>query len=156
MGTMIRYARPEDEEQLRDLLVSHGMDLAGAIHDHVVVQQGDQIIAGGMISPVDDALYHLEVLAVGDKWRRTGAGRMLLSALIDAPWQYSSHDGSPEESYSITTVARGDAVPFYAGCGFESYSFDELAAPYDEQCQQCPDRESCQPVPMIFRRGIKI
>jgi N-acetylglutamate synthase-like GNAT family acetyltransferase len=155
METVIRYACHEDGEQLRALLVSYGMDLAGEVDEHVVALQDGQIIAGGMLNRIDDELYHLEVLAVGEKWQRTGAGRLLLSAMIEAPWLYC-RDALPANAYSITTVARGDAVPFYTSCGFESFSFIELAAPYDEQCNECPDRETCQPVPMIFRRGINI
>jgi len=155
METTIRFACIEDEEQLKALLVGYGMDLAGEIDEHVVAQHGDQIIAGGMLSPIDDDLYHLEVFAVSDQWQRTGAGRLLLSAMIEAPWIYC-RGSSPGEIYSITTVARGDAVPFYSSCGFKPCSFLELTTPYDEQCDICPDRENCQPVPMIFRRGITL
>ncbi len=152
METMIRYAYPEDEEQLRDLLVSYDMDLAGDIEEHVVAQLGDQIIAGGMLSRIDHDLFHLEVFAVSDQWQRTGAGRLLLSSMVENPWLFC-HDTSPVQIFKITTVARGDAVPFYIHCGFQTCSFPELISPYDEQCQACPNREGCQPVPMIFRRG---
>jgi len=155
METTIRFACLEDEEQLKALLVGYGMDLAGEINEHVVARQGDQIIAGGMLSQIDDDVYHLEVLAVSEQWQRTGAGRLLLSKMIEAPWLYC-HESSPRENYSITTVARGDALPFYITCGFKPCSFLELTEPYAEQCDECPDRESCQPVPMILRRGDKI
>lgn len=153
MDTTIRFARHEDEEQLRDLLVSYDMDLAGPIEDHVVAQHGDLIIAGGMLSRLDRDLFHLEVFAVSDLWQRTGAGRLLLSRMVESPWLYCN-DAAPREAYAISTVARGDAVPFYTSCGFEPMSFMELAPPYDQQCGQCPNQKGCQPAPMIFRRGI--
>lgn len=153
MATTIRYAGPEDEEPLRDLLLHYDMDLAGAIDEHVLVQEDERIIAGGMLSQVKDDRYHLEVLAVRDEQRRTGAGRLLLSAMMGAPWQYC-RAASPGAVYSITLVARGDVVPFYSKCGFEPCSFLELAAPHRLKCTECPDKQSCQPTPMIFRRGI--
>jgi N-acetylglutamate synthase and related acetyltransferases len=153
METTIRFANIEDEEQLRDLLVSYDMDLAGEIEEHVVAECGNEIIAGGMLSQIDHDLYHLEVLAVNDQWQRTGAGRLLLSRMVKYPWVYCHTVSPDDQTYVVTTVARGDAVPFYKNCGFEPCSFDELTVPYNEQCNECPSRENCQPVPMIFRRG---
>lgn len=153
MDTTIRFARDEDQEQLKDLLVSFEMDLAGPIEEHIVALHGDLIIAGGMLSRLDRDLFHLEVFAVTDRWQRTGAGRLLLSEMLKSPWLYCC-DSAPRETYAITTVARGDAVPFYMGCGFEPMSFAELAPPHDQQCDQCPKQEECQPVPMIYQRGV--
>jgi len=157
MEATIRLAYQSEERELRDIFLFYDMDLAGDIEDHMVVKKGEKILAGGMLSLRDRCLFHLEVLAVSNDQRGTGAGRLLLSNLLQSPWLYC-HGSVPDknEIYTVTTISRGNAVPFYERFGFRRSSFPELAGPYQEQCDTCSDHRECQPVPMIFLGGERI
>jgi N-acetylglutamate synthase-like GNAT family acetyltransferase len=150
----ILFAQPKDEEELRAILIEHHMDIAGNVEEHVILKQDGVILAGGKVSELEDDLYHLEVFGVKQDVRGSGAGTMLLTRMVGEPWKYSlSPATGGKEKYRITTVARGEAVNFYKKCGFEPYSFSELAWPYSEQCDDCPERDECNPIPMIYKGG---
>ena len=156
MDTSIGFANQSDENELRDILLHYSMDLAGDIEDHVIIKQDDKIAAGGKVSLIDRDLFHLEVLGVHNDQRRTGAGGLLLAEILRHPWQYCHSSAlEPGETFSVSTVSRGDAVPFYTKYGFKECNFIDLATPYNEQCDTCPDQQNCQPVPMVFVGGEK-
>ncbi len=156
MDSIIRFAYREEEDELREIMLSFGMDLAGDIEDHVIVIEGETISAGGRLSLIDRNTFHLEVLGVRNDRRRTGAGRLLLSRFLSDPWEYCQGEAlGPDECYKITTVSRGEAVAFYAKMGFIRCDYSDLEWPYNEQCETCPDAETCKPVPMVYRGGGK-
>lgn len=154
MGFEIKFASPTQKEIIRQLFLDYDMDLAGEIEDHVILMQAETVLAGGMLSQIDRKAFHLEVLGVRKDKKGTGAGGMLLSELLRNPWHYSRSSAPPtQEPFQVTTVARGEAVRFYAKYGFRPCSFAELDWPYNEQCDSCLEREKCQPVPMIYNGG---
>ena len=156
MDTSIGFANQSEENELQEVFLYYGMDLAGDIEDHVIMKQNDKIAAGGKVSLIDRNLFHLEVLGVPSNQRRTGAGGLLLAEILRQPWQYCHSSAlEPGETFRVSTVSRGDAVPFYTKFGFKECKFIDLATPFNEQCDTCPDQEICQPVPMVFVGGEK-
>jgi len=147
----IVFARAADEDALRTILTEPGMDLAGGIEDHVVLKEGNQIIAGGMLYQVGADSFHLLVLAVAAQDRGRGAGRRLLREICARPWRYCRETaGVRRGPYWITTVARGKAAMFYNKCGFQKCDFSRLPPPFDRQCEECPDKKECGPAPLVF------
>ncbi|WP_258360361.1 GNAT family N-acetyltransferase [Moorella sulfitireducens] len=147
----VTLARPEDGPELRALLLDWGMDLAGEPEQHAVIKVSGKIFAGGKITWLEENAFHMELLAVKREARGRGLGGMLLLELIKKPWAYC--DSSPAGgcvSYRVTTIARGEAAGFYRRYGFRNCHFSDLATIYREQCRDCPEREACRPVPMIY------
>lgn len=145
-------AQTKDEQELRAILTEHHMDIAGNVEEHVILKQDEVILAGGKVTELEDGLFHLEVFGVKQDVRGMGAGTILLTKMVGEPWKYSlSPAAGRKREYRITTVARGEAVDFYKKCGFVPYSFSELTWPYDVQCEDCPEREECNPAPMVFK-----
>ncbi|MDF2874296.1 MAG: hypothetical protein K0R22_979 [Sporomusa sp.] len=154
MNTEIVFATGKDEEELQELFTECGMGLAGDIDEHMLIKQDNKIMAGAMMSQVDDSRFHLLVFAVSADARNQGTGRQLLQELLHRPGHYcrpefGSHSAQP---YQVTTVAKGEAARFYEKNGFAACDFSALAYPYDRQCEACPEKTACKPVAMMFTR----
>lgn len=147
----ISFAGPADEDKLRGMLTATGMDLAGEVEEHVVFREGAEILAGGRLYQADEDLFHLLVFAVAERERGRGTGRRLLRELCERPWEYCRDAAEPPgRSYRITTVAKGGAAAFYKCCDYRECEVSLLPPPFDRQCEDCPDREQCGPVAMVF------
>jgi GNAT superfamily N-acetyltransferase len=147
----VTLARPEDGPELQALLQDWGMDLAGEPEEHAVIKVDGRIFAGGKITWLGENSFHLELLAVRREARGQGLGGMLLLELIKKPWAYCrSLLNGKFSTYRVTSIARGEAAGFYRQYGFRHCLFSDLAKAYQEQCDGCPEREACRPVPMIY------
>jgi N-acetylglutamate synthase-like GNAT family acetyltransferase len=147
----IEFATELDIEETQELLTDIGLGLSGDIEDHVVIREDGMVGAAGKLQQTDINRFHLEVLGVRDDHHGDGLGTLFLSTLTSAPWNYCQPLAMPVSGqYAVTCVAKGDAAHFYEKLGFKPYAFSMLAAKYYEQCDNCPDREECQPLPMIF------
>ncbi|WP_168205835.1 GNAT family N-acetyltransferase [Geobacter sp. FeAm09] len=147
----IVFATDEDETELRGIFLDENMDIAGEMQEHVLIQEAGEIIGGGMLTQTGEAEFHLLVFAVKGSARSHGAGSILLRELIGQPWRYSRNGTSaPIGAYTVTTAAKGKSSGFYRKNGFVTCAFSDLAAPFDEQCRECPDRDNCNPVPMRY------
>ncbi len=145
------FGKGEDEEELRTLFCEHGMDLAGDIEEHLILRVKNQIVAGGKIVEVGQALFFLEVLGVKRDQINQGWGGILLEQMLRNPWQSSLSVISWQSShFRIGTLARGGSTGFYHHYGFLPCSFEEIPEPYQEQCTVCPDQLECRPVPMMM------
>lgn len=150
----IRFAVGDEEEQLEALFLEYEMGLAGDIEEHVLLKRGEQILAGAMLTWVDDDKFHLPLFAVAKDGRGQGQGRRLLQQLLKAPQKYCrSHPGESKGFHLVTTVAKGSAAGFYRKNGFETCQFSQLAPPFSLQCDRCPEKEECNPVAMVFSGG---
>ena len=147
------FAEKQDEEELRGILWEYGMDIAGEIEHHLIIKENDQVIAGAKIIEVEPGNFHLEVIGVRPDKKGMGYGSILLGEIVRNPWKCSKvlltswDSGIP---YIITTLSRGKAEGFYKKLGFEPCEFERLPKLNQHQCSDCPDIETCNPVPMIF------
>jgi N-acetylglutamate synthase-like GNAT family acetyltransferase len=149
---IVTLAEKTDEEEVRTLLLEQGLDICGAIEDHVLIKSQEQICAAGKLNQTSTDKFHLEVLGVRKDMIHTGVGKQLLKALINQPWRFC-HSTQELENYRVTTVAKGGAEGFYEKLDFKPCSFSELDDIYIEQCDNCPDRENiCHPSPMMWKK----
>jgi N-acetylglutamate synthase-like GNAT family acetyltransferase len=154
MERTIAYAKIAEQEDVERLLLEYDMGISGDIGEYVVVKTAAGVCAVGKLLQVQQNCFYLEVMGVSNGLRKAGLGGFLLSELIHDPWRYCrSAEGMPSANYLINTIARGEAAAFYKRHGFKPGSFSILMPPYSYQCEDCPDRETCAPVPMIFEAG---
>ena len=151
MDYQIMFANNDAEEELRGIFLDNDMDIAGEIQEHVLIKKDAEIIGGGMLAQTSNAEFHLLVFAVKESARKHGIGSTLLKELITRPWQYCLDSNEVIYSrYTVTTAAKGKSSGFYRKNGFVACNFTELAAPYSEQCHDCPELEECNPVAMVY------
>jgi len=147
----ITFAHDAVEDELRGIFLDSDMDIAGDIQEHVLITKDDEIIGGGMMTQTGASVYHLVVFAVKESQRKYGIGRLLLKELLECPWQYCLHGvAATEDCYHVTTVSKGKSAGFYEKNGFLACDFSALAAPFCEQCQECPELSDCKPVAMMY------
>jgi len=153
MSYEIVFATENAEETMRAILQSSDMDIAGEVHDHVLIKTEDEIQGVGMLAQTDHEEFHLVVLGVRQEGRKSGVGSRLIRELLRNPWQYCRDVvGSFALGYRVTTVSKGPSAGFYARHGFRACEFQDIAEVYRGQCTQCPDFAACGPVPMVFER----
>lgn len=151
MCDMIGFATQSDTEELQSLLLEYGMGLAGDIEEHVLLKRDSEIMAGALLTYVDSRSFHLTVLAVKNNGCHQGLGSQLLQKLLHQPQKYCyNSEDVTNDTFQVTTVARGAAIDFYKKNGFAGFNFSKLNAPYNMQCENCPEREECNPVPMVY------
>lgn len=156
MSVEVLFAEPNDEEKLREILWEYGMDISGRIEDHLIVKEKDQVLAGGKIIEFEPNHFFLEVLGVKRENREQGLGGGLLAEIVRDPWKYCRNPLSKPRSgtpFRMATIARGQASGFYKKYGFEPCEFAGIPEPYRGQCDDCPEKEICNPVPMILAGG---
>jgi N-acetylglutamate synthase-like GNAT family acetyltransferase len=147
----IEFATDDAEAELRGIFLDNDMDIAGEMREHVLIKKDGEIIGGGMLAQTGEAVFHLLVFAVKESARSHGVGSVLLKKLIEQPWRYSLTSTSvPNGRYTVTTAAKGKSSGFYRKNGFVACDFSELAPPFNEQCNECPDLDDCNPVPMKY------
>lgn len=148
----ISFARSDEEAELRGIFLDSEMDLAGELAEHVIIKTQDAVIGGGLMTQTGTDTFHLTVFAVWENARGTGVGSTLIRELVRNPWKYSlNHTGGISDRFTVTTMAKGKSSGFYLKNGFAPCSPAELADPYRGQCNDCPERESCNPVSMRYR-----
>jgi len=153
------FADAEDEAELQMILEEYGMGIPGSIEEQLVVKEGDQVLAGAKLVQVDGNGFYLEVIGVRPDALYRGLGKLLLGEIIKNPWRccrYLAFEKTPQPGFHITTLARGSASAFYRRMGFEPCRMEELPEQYQEQCDICPDRQECNPVPMKYVGGKKL
>lgn len=143
-----------DEADLKEILAEHDLAVRGDVSDYVVLKIDGRLCAAGRLVLSGRNCFHLEVFGVRGELRGRGIGGRLLSEIIKRPWKYcrEAEGGGDYKSYRLTTVARGGAANFYQQHGFREFSFDALPPPYNTQCDDCPDREACRPLPMVLEK----
>jgi N-acetylglutamate synthase-like GNAT family acetyltransferase len=152
MNYQIVFARPDNEAQLRGILLESDMDIAGEVREHVLIKSADEIIGGGMLSQTGAGVYHLIVFAVKESARGNGIGRVLLKELLGQPWKHCLNGtGTPGGAFCVTTVAKGRSAGFYRKNGFAPCDFSALAEPFRGQCRECPEKDDCHPVALSYQ-----
>lgn len=155
MALNVGFAGTKDEESLAEILAGHQMGLVGEPEEHVVLRGADgSILGGAMLSCWDGMCYHLEVFGIRAGENGQGLGSTLITPMMENPRKfcrrfYGEEGVEEDEVVHMTTVSRGSARPFYERHGFEPCTFEQLPELYLNQCSTCPDREACEPVPML-------
>ena len=151
MDYQIRFASDHDEERLGEILKDSHMGMGGDIREHVLITKNNEIQGGGMLAQTDKEVFHLLVFAVKQNERSQGLGSYLLQELIKQPWKYCLEGPEiADNEYRVTTVAKGESANFYRKNGFIACDFSALSYPFNEQCDECPNRVDCNPVAMLF------
>jgi len=132
----LRPGCPEDASTLQALLAAY--DMAGEIDpaDCLLAVDLDGVVGFARLEWADRVPY-LRPLVVAPASQRQGVGRRLVEALL-------------ADRAELRVVARGQAAPFYTALGFWAIDWDAVHPPFRRECERCPDRPTCQPVPMII------
>jgi len=157
MAAKILFAEEHDENELSEILLEYGMTIPGEIEEQLIVKENERVVAGAKIVEYEEKHFFLEVLGVKQDNLCQGIGRLLMTEIVQNPWKCCKNPISEFESkgsYIIMTVARGYAACFYRKIGFEPCDFLKLPELFREQCNHCPDKEECEPIPMEFIGGI--
>lgn len=140
----IDFATRNEEERLREIFVSTGMDLVGETEDHIVIKKHGEILGGALLYQTEQNLFHLLTIAIRQSLRSSGSGSRLLQHILEQPWNCCSNgDANALPSYRVTTVSRGESRNFYLKNGMSDCSFQSLVPPFDQQCLSCPDLNDC-------------
>jgi N-acetylglutamate synthase-like GNAT family acetyltransferase len=153
MNNGITFAKSGHKKMLTELFTESGMDLAGAVEDHILLKSQDEIIAAAFVDKVEKNLFHLAVFAVNPDRRNEKIGSYLLQEILKEPQKYCRSQSSDENNFfQITTVAKGREAGFYKKHGFDICDFSQLNYPYNIQCEECPAKDDCNPMPLIFSK----
>ncbi|HHV63705.1 MAG TPA: GNAT family N-acetyltransferase [Peptococcaceae bacterium] len=153
---IIRFGTPDDEDELMEIMYSYGMGLPGEIEEHLLLEEDHTVLGGCKVVCCGEGYYFLEVIGIKKERHKQGLGGLLLEKIVQKPWECCATGEIREVSqtaYTVATIARGEAVAFYRKYGFQPCEFEEIPEIYREQCNYCPEKESCQPVPMIYFGG---
>ncbi|HHY25866.1 MAG TPA: GNAT family N-acetyltransferase [Desulfitobacterium dehalogenans] len=156
MAVTIAFAQGQDEQQVMAILDAYGMGIPGDVGELLIVQEKEEITAVAKITEFDERKFFLEVIGVKDGKRSQGAGKQLLGKILENPWEcsrYSFFDKEKNRDYTVSTLARGHALGFYQKMGFQVCTLAEIPEWYRDQCEECPDRDTCEPMPMIYIGG---
>lgn len=138
----VRQARAEDKKQLNALLHENQMDCSATpVEEFTLLTLDAEIIATVRLEGYFEKLM-IRPIVVAEKYRGQGVGRYLLEQVL------------PKDK-AILLVARGDAVEFYSGIGFSRVSWDIVPYHQFEECSYCPDKNQCDPQPMVKEQAVE-
>lgn len=133
----LRDARESDAELINYYANSEGMDVMPNMeHIRVAVNEDDQVVGFCRIQESKDGLAYINPIVVSELWRGYGVGRALIE------------DAHQREGL-LCLVSRGPVTAFYRKMGFVEMAWDEVdLEAASEDCDNCPMRKECDPVPM--------
>ena len=131
----IRDCRPEDMELIRYLFAVEGFgDLTDPTNVRVAVTQDNVMFGALRCEKAQNGTWNVRPVVVFDAVQSKGVGRALLEDALRL---------HPD----LFLVARGEIEPFYLKCGFDRCSWDDISPEFIAECNLCPDRDSCGPIP---------
>jgi len=132
----MRPGRPEDQDVLLELLEQNG--LVGEITPaDCLMAEGVGGVIGFARIEIVEGLPYLRPIVIDTAYRHQGIGRQLVQRLLAQ---------IPE----LRVTARGEAVDFYTHLGFELMPWEAVPLLFRRECETCPERSACRPVPMRF------
>jgi amino-acid N-acetyltransferase len=127
-GTLIPRELPEICENIRDFTV--------------VEEEGAGILACGALHLYGTNLSEVRSIAVDPLQKGKGAGRVLVTALLDEAGQHQ-----------VTCVCLFTRVPqFFAKMGFALARHEELPEKIFKDCVKCPRLHACDEIAMVRGR----
>ena len=145
------YARKAilpDAENLRALIAAFSGDgtllprslaeICENIRDFTLVVQGDELVGCGALHLYGMHLAEIRSIAVWPKYKGTGAGRVLVDALLEEA-----------EQQHVSCVCLFTRIPeFFAHLGFAEAKREELPDKIYKDCANCPKLHECDEVAM--------
>ena len=130
----IRGGRASDAGALGELFEAQAMGPCGDPTEFVVVECAGTLAGAARAERLAGQTW-LRPIVVEPSLQRRGIGSILLTELL------YRHE-------SLCLVARGGSAQFYRRHGFAEMSWDEVAPSLRAECEECPDRVECHPLPM--------
>ena len=117
-----------------------GMDrIPGPERVRVAVNADDVVVGFCRLQDDVNGIAYVNPVVTYSVWRGYGVGRALM-------------EDARAIAGELRLIARGTSEGFYRKLGFEEMSWDEVdLEAASEDCDNCPYREACGPVPMKLR-----
>ena len=132
----LRPARPEDKGNIDAYAYWEGMDNMPSVENITVAESNEGDVVGFVrVAKGVNGIYHVNPVVVVSTWRGYGVGRALME---DAQQRFGE----------LRLVARGSAVGFYKALGYTEITWDDVDKAAVDDCDHCPMREECAPLPM--------
>ncbi len=132
----LRPAHEEDTETINTYASWEGMDNMPSVENITVAQSAAGDIVGFLrVARGANGVMHVNPVVVVSTWRGYGVGRALMQ---DALQRFGE----------LRLVSRGESVGFYEALGFAPISWDDVDKAEVDDCDNCPVREDCGPLPM--------
>ena len=140
--TMLNYtiepAQSGDEPELVALGEAAGMGVLKGFETTLVARLADGRIGGFCRIRIFDGIAYINPIVTSEHARGMGLGAALMNA---------AHETYGE----LRFVARGYAIPFYQSLDCTEAPWGSICAEVAADCNECPDFETCKPLPMVMR-----
>ena len=133
----IRDAREADMDLIDAYAHAEGMDkIPGPQRVRVAVNDDDAVVGFCRLQDDVNGVAYVNPIVTYSAWRGYGVGRALI-------------EDAAEHAGELRLIARGTSEGFYRKLGFAEMPWDEVdLEAASEECDTCPYREACHPVPM--------
>ena len=134
---IIRDARESDMPLIDSYAHAEGMDrIPGPARVRVAVNDDDVVVAFCRLQDDANDIAYVNPIVTYEAWRGYGVGRALI-------------EDAQKLAGELRLIARGTSVGFYRALGFSEMDWSETdQSAASEDCDNCPYREACGPVPM--------
>lgn len=138
----IRDARESDMPLIDAYANAEGMDvIPGPDRVRVAVNDDDVVVAFCRLQDDVNGIAYVNPIVTYAAWRGYGVGRALIQ-------------DARELAGELRLISRGTSEGFYRKLGFVEMSWDDVdLEAASEDCDTCPYRADCGPVPMRLERG---
>ena len=133
----IRDARPSDMSAVDALAHAEGMDsIPGPSRVRVAVNGGGEVVGFCRLQDDANGIAYVNPVVVYRTWRGYGVGRALIEDARAAAGE-------------LRLVSRGASEGFYRRLGFTEMPWSDVdLKAASEDCDNCPYRSTCNPLPM--------
>jgi amino-acid N-acetyltransferase len=121
------------------MLARTEFELSEAIRDFSVVRQGETLLGCGALHFYTPTIGEIRSLAVDEKAKTKGVGRMLVEALVEEAVVYEL-----DAVFAFTYV-----VDFFSKVGFHVVERGALPLKAWKDCLRCPKFQACDEVAMV-------
>ena len=133
----IRDAREADMDLVNSYAHAAGMDrMPGIERIRVAVNEDDVVVGFCRLQDDVNGIAYVNPIVTYSAWRGYGVGRALI-------------EDAREIAGELRLISRGTSEGFYRKLGFVEMPWSEVdLEAASEDCENCPYRDACGPVPM--------
>ena len=133
----IRNARFDDMPYIDAYANAEGMaSIPGPFRVRVAVNRKDEVVGFCRLQDDVNGIAYVNPIVTCSTWRGYGVGRALI-------------EDAREIAGELRLISRGTSEGFYRKLGFQEMTWSEVdLEAASEDCDNCPYRDSCGPVPM--------